>query len=198
MWCCAAAAEPANATTEEAGAAANGTVADNTATNSTKTPKMKKIKVPQQVRVPTPIFKNSLGAGESGLLSGAVMSVQVLRPRVVGLEVKAEHFGVHGMNEDEMKESAELLNKFFQLEQEKKLLEMAKNQLESYIINTRSALSEDNVQQVNPLSSSIRHFPSSSMLIRFAQLHTRCEPSGGCGLRIGSCANVVGVEWNGR
>ena len=76
----------------------------------------------------------------------------MLRPRVVNLDVKAEFFGIMSMNDTERGESVALLEYFFKLDQRKKLLEMAKNQLESYIINTRSALNEDNVQQVQSIS----------------------------------------------
>lgn len=79
----------------------------------------------------------------------------MLRPRVVLLGVETEHFGVLSMNEEEKAESVALLEKFFQLEEEKKLLEKAKNTLESYIINTRSALGEDSVQKVQPVSASL-------------------------------------------
>jgi hypothetical protein len=72
-----------------------------------------------------------------------------MRPRVVTLKAEAQYHGVQAMNAAEKKEAKEVLETFAKLEREKKRLEKAKNSLESYIINTRSALNnEPDVQQV--------------------------------------------------
>ena len=75
----------------------------------------------------------------------------MLRPRVVTLDVNVERFGVPQMSGEENVESFDLLMEFLKKDQEKKLLEMAKNSLEAYIINTRSALSEESVLEVHPV-----------------------------------------------
>jgi hypothetical protein len=136
--CCAA--PQANATEGEDSAA------NNTATNSTKAPKMKKIKVPQQVR-------------------GSALSL----PDLSQLHVtKAEHFGVLKMNDEEKKQSQALLDTFDSLDKEKKMFEMAKNALESYIINTRSILNEENVMRVRSQPANALIFVLSILLVTTA------------------------------
>lgn len=71
------------------------------------------------------------------------------------------------MLQEEKAQSAEVLAGFMRLEQEKKIYEMAKNTLESYIINTRSALNEDSVQEVFHLPLPEVIYTSSSIRLEF-------------------------------
>jgi hypothetical protein len=62
---------------------------------------------------------------------------------MITLNVTVEYHGVKPMSAEQKKESLELLTMFEKREKEKRDSAKAQNELETYIINSRKALSED-------------------------------------------------------
>ena len=69
--------------------------------------------------------------------------MQVMRPRVVALQIGEEWHGLPAMTAEQKEESVELLRVFAASERARAAAAMAKNTLEAYIINTRSAINND-------------------------------------------------------
>ena len=80
--------------------------------------------------------------------------LQVMRPRVAALQLGEEWHGLPVMNAEQKQESVELLRVFAAMEHARAAAAMAKNTLESYIINMRSAVNNDEeLAQVRPAAA---------------------------------------------
>jgi molybdopterin converting factor small subunit len=89
---------------------------------------------------------------------GCRSSVQVTRKVSVPLKVTVTHHGIQPLTAERKKASQELLAMFEKREKEKRALEKARNELESYIVNTRSQLSDGDIISVWPAAAIGQYF----------------------------------------
>lgn len=66
----------------------------------------------------------------------------------VPLKVQVKHHGIPPLTAKEKEASQKLLDEFLKREAEKRKTDKARNELESYIVNTRGKLDEEEIVQV--------------------------------------------------
>jgi hypothetical protein len=74
--------------------------------------------------------------------------LQVTRRVSVPLQVQVKHHGIPPLTAKDKEASQKLLDEFSKREAEKRKTDQARNELESYIVNTRSKLDDDEIVEV--------------------------------------------------
>ena len=74
--------------------------------------------------------------------------MQVTRRKVLPLKLAVEYHGVPPMTAEAKAKGKARLAVFAAREKEKRAVEKARNELESYIVNTRSKLNDDEIAEV--------------------------------------------------
>jgi hypothetical protein len=83
-------------------------------------------------------------------IANAHSRAQVTRRVVLPLKLAVEHHGIPPLSPEAKKASRALLAEYAQREAAKRQVEKARNELESYIVSTRSKLGDDDIIGVCP------------------------------------------------